>query len=149
MSSDGDQVGQRLFRLWVRSGTPFAVQPHHNPVVQHDGGTTVTHLVLSPAQAVALRELLEDHGGVVDLTPSAKQTPEQKTERETLLGVGREGVVWPSGDCPLCSWFDPLLPDVPCGRAGWPPETIATFLKSEKPQRDATACPVPHVWRAP
>jgi hypothetical protein len=146
MSNDGMGEAPRLFRLWVRKGSPFAVQPRHNPVVTHDGGTTAAHLVLTGREAELLRGLLAQYGGEVDLVPTAEQTPEQKVEREALLGVGREDTVWPSAACPECAWFDPLLPDIPCGRAGWPSETITTFIKADKPYRDIEACPVPHVW---
>lgn len=149
MSSGGTREVAHLFRLWVRSGEPFSVQPRHNPIVIHDGGTTAAHLVLTETEAAALRELLTAYGGVVDLSRSVRQTPEQKKERLALLGVGREDSVWPSLACQECAWFDPLLEDTPCGRAAWPPETITVFLQSDKPCQDAAACPVPHVWTSP
>ena len=149
MSNGGTKEAPYLFRLWVRSGKPFAVQPRHNPVIEHDGGTTAAHVVLTETDAALLRELLEAYGGVVDLARSAIQTPEQKKERLALLGVVREDSVWPSTACPECAWFDPLLPENPCGRAVWARETIAVFLQSDKPCRDVAACPVPHVWSSP
>jgi hypothetical protein len=146
MSSGGTKAVPKLFRLWVRSGKPFTVQPKHNPVVEHDGGTTAAHLVMTDEDATVLRSLLAEYGGDVDLVYSTRQTPEQKSERLALLGAGREDTVWPSVACPECAWFDPLLEVTPCGRSAWPPETIAAFSTSPKPQQDAEACPVPHVW---
>ena len=145
MSSGGTKAVPRLFRLWVRSGKPFTVQPEHNPVVEHDGGTTATHLVMTDQDAATLRSLLAEYGGDVDLAYSTRQTPEQKSERLALLGAGREDTVWPSAACPECAWFDPLI-DHPCGRAAWPVEVIDTLAQSLKPQQDMEACPVPHVW---
>ena len=146
MSSGGTRAVPRLFRLWVRSGKPFTVQPKHNPTVEHDGGTTATHLVMTDEDAAALRTLLEGFGGDVDLTYTAHQTPEQKKERLALLGAGREGSVWPSTACQECAWFDPLLEETPCGRAAWAPEVIDTLSQSPKPRQDAKDCPVPYVW---
>lgn len=143
MSDGGTRA--RLFRLWVQRGSPFTVQPKHNPVVEHDGGTTAVHLVMTDEDAADLRVLLEGYGGEVDLAYTARQTTEQKEERLALLGVGREDNVWPSTACQECAWFDPLLTE-PCGRAGWPPEVIDTLSQSPKPQQDLNACPVPYVW---
>ena len=145
MSRGGTKAAPKLFRLWVRSGKPFTVQPKHNPIVEHDGGTTATHLVLTDEDATTLRALLAEYGGDVDLVYSTRQTPEQKSERLALLGAGREDTVWPSAACPECAWFDPLL-DQPCGRAAWLPEVIDTLAQSPKPQQDMEACPVPHIW---
>lgn len=144
MSNGGTKA--RLFRLWVRRGSPFTVQPKHNPVVEHDGGTTAVHLVMTDKDASDLRVLLEEYGGDVDLVHTAHQTPEQKKERLALLGVGREDTVWPSVACQKCAWFDPLLDESSCGRAAWAAEVIDTLSQSPKPQQDLTACPVPHVW---
>jgi len=147
MSSDGT-TAPHLFRLWVRSGQPFQVQPRHNPIVTHDGGTTATHLVLTREEAEALRALLTAYGGNVSLEHTARQTPEQEKERLALLGAGREDTVWPSASCPGCAWFDPLLDASPCGRLGWPAETVASFVASAspKPRQDMEACPVPRLW---
>ena len=145
MSNGGTKAVPKLFRLWVRSGKPFAVQPKHNPIVEHDGGTTAVHLVLTDEDADTLRSLLGEYGGDVDLAYTARQTAEQKEERLTLLGVGREDAVWPSTACQECAWFDPLLSQL-CGRAGWPSEVIDTLSQSTKPQQDLNACPVPYVW---
>lgn len=152
MSNGGETQAPTLFRLWIRKGKPFTVQPPHNPPVSHDGGTTAAHLVLPEDAAVRLVGHLESlYGCEVDLLASARQTAPQAAERALLLGQGENtDRVWPSTQCPECAWFDPLRvePDVPCGLASWPPETV-TSLKTngEKPQQDADACPVPHLWR--
>jgi len=144
--SDVGEMQHRLYTLLVRSGKPFSITVPGNPSTSHDGGTSVASLVLTPEEAALLADVIAGHGCTVEIRESARQTPEQKHERETLLGIGKEDAVWPSAACPACAWFDPLLETVPCGRAAWGTETITVFMESPKPQQDAEACPVPHLW---
>lgn len=138
--------GVRLYRLWLRRGEPFALQMKGNPPVEHDGGTTVVHLALTAEQAEILKGVAVEHGVDCDLITHERQTPEQSKERQTLLGMQRGERAWPSGSCPSCPWFDPLLEADPCGRVGWPPESIAAFGEGAHPQQALSKCPVPHVW---
>ena len=146
MSNGGDKPQPNLFRLWVRKGSPFRAQVPHNPLIEHDGGSTVVPLALGTDQVSALLATIHSFGCEVDLIPMERQTPEQEVERMALLGIGRGDVVWPSAACPECSWFDPLLADTPCGRAGWIAEAISALMETPKPRQDADACPVPHLW---
>ena len=145
MSDDGVS----LYRLWVRKGEPFQLSFSSNPSVDHDGGNTVTHLVLTHKAARDLQKVIESHGCEIDLIPAHRQTPEQEKERQTLLGMQRGDRVWPSGRCPECSWFDPLLEGDPCGILGWDVSTVTMFQASSKPQEDKAKCPVPHLWSNP
>lgn len=147
MSDVGKTQDPYLFRLWVRRGNPFAIQPPHNPAVEHDGGTTVAHLVMTGEQAAELAQLIREHGCTVDMDRTATQTAEQAEERQALLGVSRHDTVWPSASCPECAWFDPVAKDNPCGRATWNPSVTQAMLEAhEKARTDEQQCPVPHVW---
>ena len=133
-------MGHSLYRLWLRKGTPFTLALEHNPPVEHDGGNTVAHLYLTSTQAEIVREWVGEKGCEYRLIPHERQTEEQTKERQTLLGMQRGDRVWPSASCPTCAWFDPLLEGEPCGRAGWPPESIEAF------DADLSHCPVKHLW---
>jgi len=149
MSNDGVPLAQHLFRLWLRKGHPFTLTMTGNPPVEHDGGNTVVHLVLTPDQQEQITNLLQTlpgNGCEWDLIPHERQSALQTKERQTLLGLHRGDRVWPSATCPACAWFDPLLEGEPCGRVGWPPESIAALDTMDAPRKDAEACPVPHVW---
>lgn len=147
MSCYGKRPKPELFRFSVSNGGSFQLQIPGNPGVQHDGGLSVFPLVLTEDEAGQVVDTIESFGCTVRLYPPDRQTSEQEKERHTLLGMGKEDVVWPSAACPECAWFDPLLAHEPCGRLGWPPEAIKAFLSNPKPQQDSAACPVPHLWR--
>lgn len=138
--------GASLYRLWVRKGQPFSFHVRGNPPVEHDGGNTVAHLVLTDQQAEDVATAVTEKGCEWDLIPHGHQTQEQSRERQTLLGMQRGDRVWPSAACPSCTWFDPLLEDEPCGKAGWAPEMVAAFGESPAAEAALKECPVPHVW---
>ena len=147
MFCDGKRPKPKLFRFSVTNGSAFQLQIPGNPSVGHEGGTSIFSLLVTEDEAAQLVDTIESFGCGVRLYHPNLQTPEQENERLTLLGVGREDTVWPSASCPECSWFDPLLAEDPCGRAGWPAEMITAFAANPKPQSDSDACPVPHLWR--
>lgn len=136
----------RLFRLWLRKGTPFMLQLEHHPTIEHGGGDTIVHLYLTPPQAEHLRGWLDGEGREYDLIPHERQTVEQTHERQTLLGMQRGERAWPSMACPTCTWFDPLLEGEPCGRAGWPDESVDEFVGTDLAAQALGDCPVKHVW---
>jgi hypothetical protein len=139
--------GAILYRLWVREGQPFEFRVPWNMPVEHDGGTTVVHLMLKADQVSEVSDLVASYGCEFDLIPHETQSQEQTTERLTLLGLQRGGRIWPSASCPSCGWFDPLQ-EMPCGRASWPPETIRSFETLKKASSDLDSCPVSYVWRS-
>lgn len=152
MSSDGATPAPTLFRLSITRGDPFMIQPEHNPPIEHDGGTTAAHVMMSYEAVKALVGHLEStYGCNVEWDHTTRQTASQAAERTLLLGQGANADrVWPSVRCPECAWFDPLIvdPDIPCGLASWPSEMVSSLKSNgEKPQQDADACPVPHLWR--
>lgn len=138
--------GVRLYRLWLRKGKPFLLQMKGNPPVEHDGGNTVVHLALTEAQSKALALVVDQYGAEFDLIPHEQQTPEQSEERQALLGMNRGDRVWPSLACPKCPWFDPLLKEEPCGKAGWAPEAVSALEEGEACRKALSDCPTPHVW---
>ena len=132
-------MGQNLYTLWVQGGAPFALTFPANPAVEHDGGTTVTHLVLSIEEVQHLRGMLE--GYEFSLAAMEGQTSKQEEERLSLLGVGKDDTVWPSKLCPTCAWFDPTQEN-PCGKLGWEPSVVEAFMRKDKPQNDWERCDV-------
>jgi hypothetical protein len=141
-------VAHRLFRLWLRKGKPFAIQTGHNPPIEHDGGNTVVSLYLTELEENSLKLCIGELSGCeYDLIPHEHQTGDQTRERQTLLGLQRGDRTWPSVACPTCTWFDPLLEGEPCGRAGWPPESIVVFSDTETATLALAECPVKHVWK--
>lgn len=147
MFCGGKRPEPGLYRFSVSNGQSFDLQLPGNPGVSHGGGMSVFSLVVTEDEISQLVDTIKSFGCQVEVFPPNLQTPEQETERLALLGIGREDVVWPSASCPECAWFDPLLSGDPCGRVGWPPETITAFSTNPKPQQDASQCPVPHLWR--
>ena len=134
-------VDQSMYLVWVRGGSPFSLSSQANPALEHDGRDSVGHLVLSPTEAAHVKSFIEDQGGKVTLERREGQTKEQEIERMRLLGVGREGTVWPSRLCPQCAWFDPLM-DNPCGRESWETSSVEAFGKSPKAIQDWENCDV-------
>lgn len=130
---------QQLYTLWIQGGSAFQIAVPANPAVDHDGGTTVSHLVLSTQEAANLKSLLEKGGCTVSLTLMEGQTSGQEVERLSLLGVGKENVVWPSQYCPTCSWFDPVQ-DNPCGKVSWDFSVAETLMQNKKAQADWERC---------
>jgi len=136
--------------LWVfqvQGGAPFRTQVGGNPSVEHDGGTSVFHLMLEEPDARHFVSLVEEMGCAVQARPSRRQSKAQKLERESLLGVGKEDAVWPTPNCPTCYWFDPVSLQAggggePCGAKGWPEETRRVSLESNKAVEDLEACPL-------
>lgn len=117
-----------------------------NPLLTHDGRLTLTYLVLTDEQLLAVWQQIRAQGCQVEYAPSAKQTVEQQIERLTLLGTLRGDRVWPSVACPSCTWFDPLAEGSPCGRAAWPVESVREHEKTPMGQSATLACPIPEVW---
>lgn len=140
-------MAHRLFRLWLRKGTPVTIQTGHNPPIEHDGGNTVVHLYLTELEENSLKLCIGELSGCeYDLIPHEHQTGDQTRERQTLLGLQRGDRAWPSAACPACTWFDPLLEGEPCGRAGWPDESIEAFGDTKAAAVALAECPVKHVW---
>lgn len=136
--------------LWVfqvEGGSPFRTQVGGNPSVEHDGGTSVFHLMLEEPDAKRFVSLVEGLDCAIAARSSRRQTAEQEAERNALLGVGMDDAVWPCPSCPTCYWFDPtaLKPDGegdPCGATGWPEDMRRVCLESNKAVEDLEACPL-------
>ena len=146
----GGSKGMTAHLLWVfqvEGGAPFRTKVGGNPSTEHNGGTSVFHLMLEEPEAKHFTDFVESLGCTVTVRPSRKQSPEQEAERSALLGVGKEDVVWPCERCPTCYWFDPvaLTPEGmgdPCGYSGWPEDTRRVCLESTKAVGDLEACPL-------
>ncbi len=136
--------------LWVfqvHGGESFRTQVGGNPSVEHNGGTSVFHLMLEEADARHFVSLVEKLGCTIEARPSRRQSQEQKLERDSLLGVGKKEALWPCQNCPTCYWFDPVSLQAdgsgePCGAKGWPEETRRVCLESTKAVEDLEACPL-------
>lgn len=135
-------MSSSLWVFQVLGGEPFHTQVGGNPSVDHDGGTSVFHLVLTEPEAQNFRHVVKQLGCEMVVRPSRRQSAAQEKERSALLGVGKKGTAWPSHKCPTCYWFDPAAEEDPCGFTGWPEETRRVSLENPKAKRDWDECPV-------
>ena len=126
-----------LYTLWVRGGNPFSLLSQANPSLDHDGGDSVSHLILSLPELGEVKKFIQTQGASVTVSTWA-QTDAQEKERLKLLGVGQEGRTWPSFLCPECAWFDPLE-ETPCGKKSWDRSVVESF-KSPKAVADWEKC---------
>ena len=132
---------QALWTLQVSGGEPFEFQAPGNPTMAHDGGVTVTHMVLLQAEVGELKLKVAGLGGRLRAWPMEGQSSEQAEERARFVGLGGEEHVWPCGACPSCPWFDPLLDD-PCGLSALPPESVKVLLELPEHLRARKECPL-------
>ena len=132
-----------LYTLWIRGGNPLSFSTRANPSVDHDGGTSVSHLMLTRIEAEEIKSLLVSNGSRATIELMAGQNKEQEKERLALLGRGKEEEVWPSRWCQSCTWFDPVAKD-PCGMRSWDPSAIEVRLKSERGSSDWERCDATH-----
>lgn len=80
---------QQLHTIHLMGGTAFGVQFQGNPPLEHDGGTTVCHLVLTEDEADTLRGLARINSCVkVDVSPMAGESAEQTKIRLERMGLG-------------------------------------------------------------
>jgi len=136
-------MAHEIWTVQLQGGDPFGLGVPGNPRVDHDGALSVFHLVLTAQQAAVIEDIADRRNCKATVRLLHKQTDEQKAERMALLGVQRGGKCWPSGACPNCAWFDPLIEEgEPCGYVNWPSESRTAFLESEKAASDWEACPV-------
>jgi hypothetical protein len=107
-------------KFWTfdfRGGSEFTFQVPWNPPVDHNGRTTVHHVLCSEPVKDIIVKLAEGHGVVVGFW-SEGQTEEQAAERVAMLGSSDN--VYETAVCPECFWFDPRLADSWfCGASGW------------------------------
>ena len=136
-------MSHEIWTVQVQGGTPFGLGVAGNPRVEHNGGMSVFHLVLTEQQAEVIKDIAERRECKIDIRLMQKQTDGQKSERMALLGIQRGEKCWPCGACPNCAWFDPLIEvGEPCGHVSWPVETRAAFEGSAKAAKDWEECPV-------
>ena len=135
-----------LYRIKVEGVHPFQLYLEGNPIISHSGGTSVHSIMADVEELEELTDRISLMGNSVEVLSPVMQTPDQERERLALLGAGRENEVWPSASCPNCSWFDPTLERVFCGRSVWPPEVVSSFKSHDFSTKDLENCPVPHVW---
>jgi len=124
---------QRLWTIQITGGLPFTFQAAGNPVVEHEGGTSVAHLVLNESEVGELKILAAFGGCAVKAWPMGGQTESQTEERARLNRLGEERG-WPTPMCPSCPWFSPLDPahrDV-CGLRSLPEEAVAILRETSE-----------------
>jgi hypothetical protein len=131
--------------LKITGGETFVLYLSKNPPVHHDGVLSLHQLYLSDEELSSVGRLVLGFGSNLQVVGPVLQTPDQLSDRVTLLGIGSEFRVWPSKLCMDCSWLDPLMEN-PCGRASWPKESVESFLEMEKPKTDLSDCTAKHVW---
>lgn len=134
-----------LRTLMITGGETFALYLSKNPPVHHNGVLSLHQLYLSDEELSEVGRLVLGFGSTLQALGPVLQTPDQLSDRTTLLGIGSESRVWPSKLCVECSWLDPLMEN-PCGRVSWPKESVESFLELEKPKTDLSNCTAKHVW---
>lgn len=134
---------QRLWTIQVTGASPFMFQAPGNPVVEHEGGVTVAHLVLSQPEVGKIKLMAAAAGVRIKAWPMEGQTREQTALRQRFINIGHaEEVRWAYPECPTCPWFDPMEQGDPCGLKHLPGESITTLLEtSEVHQKAVEACP--------
>lgn len=131
-----------LHTVTFRGGSPFDIRLPGNPLVRHDGGTTVVSLLLNDYLIGSIQSFMADLPDTkTEIRPVDGQTKEQRAEREVLLGIGQENRVWPCVACPSCFWLDPLTPSG-CGANDWDADIKAEAMTMVVAANDLAACPV-------
>ncbi len=131
-----------LWTFEVTGPQPLSMQIIGNPSLVHSPPMSITALLLTPRQAEVVENAIRARGFSVNKRVAARQTIEQHEERLAILGS--EDTVFPCADCPICFFFDPLLPDSKiCGRTYWPAAMVEGALDTHPEARAAEyACPV-------
>lgn len=133
---------QRLWTIQVTGSSPFMFQAPGNPVVEHQGGITVVHLVLSQPEVGKIKLMAAEAGLKIKAWPMEGETPEQTRQREQFVDLGQGEPRWAHPECPACPWFDPIDHHDPCGLKHLPGESVATLMEtSEVHQKAVDACP--------
>lgn len=131
----------------VRGGKPVNVQPRGNPVMRHDGASSLLRCLCTDAESEQLKVAFEAVGASVK-KHSPRETTDQTAERQNLLAVFSGEQVWPTAQCPRCAWLDPQVAGL-CGAGlvdrdlpGWGPVVIKSRLLQERPSLDYETCPL-------
>lgn len=134
-------MDMQLWTFRFLGGDPFALTIPWNPRVEHEGVTTISHLLCTEQVADAITSFAEHHDVRV-LRHTEGQSEEQAEERRALLGD--KEAVFACAACPECFWFDPkLTKDLFCGLVGWPDDfKMAGLTTHDKAVQDFRACPV-------
>jgi hypothetical protein len=135
---------QRLWTLQVTGSGPFMFQAPGNPTVEHEGGTTVAHLVLTQGEIGKIKLMGAQAGCTVKAWPMEGQTQEQAEQRAQFVALGdqRGEPRWAHVECPMCPWFDPLGHHDPCGLKHLPGESVVILRETSEAHRKAVEeCP--------
>ncbi len=135
---------QKLYTVKIEGPEEIQFQLPGNPSVEHRGGFSVHHLMLSEREADLVRGLILSHGGIPEVRPMRGQTSDQTRMRATMMQP-KEAVKVPCESCPECPWLDPFLPEglMPCGLVSWPRESVETLQETSEIHREAAReCPV-------
>jgi hypothetical protein len=141
-------IDHRYFWVFeVRGGAPVNVQPHGNPVMRHDGASSLLRCLCTDVESEQLKGAFEAAGASVK-KHSPRETTEQTAERQNLFAVFSGEQVWPTAQCPTCSWLDPQVAGL-CGAGlagkdlpGWGPEVVKVRLFQERAFLDYESCPL-------
>jgi len=121
---------------------PFQFQLKGNPSIDHQGGTTVAHVVITADEAKKIKGLAFLHGAEATVEPMEGENEEQQATRRARLGLS-PGKAMLDPMCAVCPWFDPYQKGSSCGRKSWAPESVETLLETSEPHQKAeVACSV-------
>jgi hypothetical protein len=99
---------QQLWTIVITGPEPFTFQAAGNPAMEHSGGTSVDHLVLTAREVGELKLLAAAAGCKVKANPMEGQNEAQIRKRQRFAGLAGKEWLWPTPGCPMCPWFDPL-----------------------------------------
>lgn len=134
---------QILHTVKIEGAKSFTFQMKGNPSLDHRGGLSIAHMVITIKEAEKIKGLAFLHGCTAEVWPMEGQNDEQTAIRRNRAGLASPERVWPSKMCPGCPWFDPYRKGTVCGMKGWEPEIIAELRDSSKAHQKAEAeCPV-------
>lgn len=149
-SENDTQVYDGYRDLWtfrVTGGLPFRLQIKGNRPMVHDGGAeSILKSVCTKSQAVRVTHEMKEHYGCRAEMICNQMTPAQRRERKNSLQVLGGDRVFPSANCPGCSWFDTSL-DSLCGAGlakgeGWENEVVEGLRFQGKFEEDLAKCPL-------
>jgi hypothetical protein len=131
----------RIWTVTLLGGEPFSINAPGNPPLRHDGKRTITPLYGNRELIDGISIYAEGQGCKIRVV-SEVAPKEAEDERQMLLDLQADDVVFPSIKCPTCYWFDPKV-DSMCGVNDWPQAALEESLRSSaKAADDLVECPL-------
>ena len=128
---------KKVRTITVEGNFPFRMALKGNMPLEHEGGTSVFHPVLTEGQLKELMRSMEETGCTVSST-TKDESDEQKQMRSRQMGTLQ--VVYECERCPSCTFLS--YKGDPCGLLSFEREEVQALLQTERGVRDLGECPV-------